>query len=62
MNEGVDVGPTLTAPNDRLTLDDGQMGQVSERVDQHAKRQPALFQQGVCLRDLQTEKTKGFDI
>lgn len=58
VDKGVDVSPALTAPDDRLTLDHREVGQVSEWVDQHAQRKSALFQQSVSLGDLRAESER----
>jgi hypothetical protein len=44
--------------HDHVALDDGQMGQVFERVDQDPQRQARLLQQRVTLRDLRHGATK----
>ena len=56
VDKGVDVGAALPAPDDRLTLDDREVGQVSERVDQHTQGESAFLKQSVSLGDLKTSK------
>jgi hypothetical protein len=57
-HERVDVGATGATSHDHVALDDGQMGQVFERVDQDPQRQARLLQQRVTLRDLRHGATK----
>lgn len=52
MDERVDVCSATATPDDGRALNHWQVGEILERVDQHAQWQPGLLQQRVCLRDL----------